>query len=136
MEVKDKVAIVTGGTGGIGFAAVQAILRHGAKVTYNATTCVCVCVCSFKIATTASFSLISGMCSTLRFLIWTRCTQERHHVSRRSSKSSARARLIFTLAMSRSTANLQVHLHQNFESFVIVYSLTQSASFFLFFFLS
>ncbi|XP_032458036.1 alcohol dehydrogenase 1 [Nasonia vitripennis] len=31
MNVKDKVAIVTGGTGGIGFATVQALLRHGAK---------------------------------------------------------------------------------------------------------
>ncbi|XP_058792633.1 uncharacterized protein LOC131665051 [Phymastichus coffea] len=31
MEVKDKVVIVTGGTGGIGFAAVQALLRHEAK---------------------------------------------------------------------------------------------------------
>ncbi|KAL7304571.1 hypothetical protein TKK_0003354 [Trichogramma kaykai] len=31
MIIKDKVAIVTGGTGGIGFATVQALLRHGAK---------------------------------------------------------------------------------------------------------
>ncbi|KAJ8687886.1 hypothetical protein QAD02_023681 [Eretmocerus hayati] len=31
MEIKDKVAIVTGGTGGIGFATVQALLQHGAK---------------------------------------------------------------------------------------------------------
>ena len=32
MDVKDKVAIVTGGSGGIGFATVQTLLKHGAKV--------------------------------------------------------------------------------------------------------
>ncbi|XP_014215716.1 15-hydroxyprostaglandin dehydrogenase [NAD(+)] isoform X2 [Copidosoma floridanum] len=31
MDVKNKVAIVTGGTSGIGFATVQALLEHGAK---------------------------------------------------------------------------------------------------------
>ena len=38
MDVKDKVAIVTGGTGGIGFAAVVELLKHGAKVY---TCCFC-----------------------------------------------------------------------------------------------
>lgn len=35
MDIKDKVAIVTGGTGGIGFATVQALIRHGAKVCWK-----------------------------------------------------------------------------------------------------
>lgn len=34
MDVKGKIAIVTGGTGGIGFATVQTLLRHGAKVLH------------------------------------------------------------------------------------------------------
>lgn len=37
MEIKDKVIIITGGTGGIGFATVQALLKHGAKVRTNSS---------------------------------------------------------------------------------------------------
>ena len=32
MDIKNKVAMVTGGTGGIGFATVEELLRNGAKV--------------------------------------------------------------------------------------------------------